>query len=315
MCDPGTYYCRIPSSESPAILLAGREVLQQWDGSPQDHWHAYLTHDELDALDDLKVDWATHTNTGRQRNGHSRTASTAAHGYRSVRECFGILECDNPDCPRIIRPRSTKDGVQEQVFEWRLVLQWQNSQPRRDSSEASDDSELKELLDANPTAKLAALRGGNTVNGKSLLNVSNRFITEDVARREVNKHRSSQRRGETGNSWLKRFTKFREDHRGFVLASEFGDGVTIISVQTDFMASKLSKVCRNSSDFDGLVSDAAQKWFADRSSCLITTSVYSPDIQRWVPGIYSYANGETAIHYEYHFLALMRSIRAVKSLK
>jgi hypothetical protein len=38
------------------------------------------------------------------------------------------------------------------------------------------------------------------------------------------------------------------------------------------------------------------------------TSVYSPELACWIPGIMSFTNGASAEHFKWHFLALFESI-------
>jgi len=38
------------------------------------------------------------------------------------------------------------------------------------------------------------------------------------------------------------------------------------------------------------------------------TSVYSPELACWIPGLMSFTNGASADHFKWHFLALFESI-------
>ncbi|KIK51992.1 hypothetical protein GYMLUDRAFT_251579 [Collybiopsis luxurians FD-317 M1] len=58
----------------------------------------------------------------------------------------------------------------------------------------------------------------------------------------------------------------------------------------------------------GILSDAAHKYWEDPDGCLIVSSTFSPLIQKWVPILFTYANGATAAHYEYHFLILIQGV-------
>ncbi|KAH7868528.1 uncharacterized protein C8R40DRAFT_1061736 [Lentinula edodes] len=60
----------------------------------------------------------------------------------------------------------------------------------------------------------------------------------------------------------------------------------------------------------GLLSDAAHKYWEDPNGRLIVTSIYSPLIEKWVPVLFTYGNGATIAHYEYHFLILIEGIAA-----
>jgi len=59
---------------------------------------------------------------------------------------------------------------------------------------------------------------------------------------------------------------------------------------------------------NGLVNDAAHGWWKEGNSLLMISSVYSSDLNCWVPGILSYTNGATANHFSHHFRALFEGI-------
>ncbi|OBZ71233.1 hypothetical protein A0H81_08564 [Grifola frondosa] len=59
---------------------------------------------------------------------------------------------------------------------------------------------------------------------------------------------------------------------------------------------------------NGLVSDAAHGFWLERNSLLIVTSCYAPSLNRWIPGLFTYSNGASALHFEHHFYALFESI-------
>jgi hypothetical protein len=60
---------------------------------------------------------------------------------------------------------------------------------------------------------------------------------------------------------------------------------------------------------NGLISDAAHRFWLDRNSVLIITiSCHSSLLFCWVPTIFSYSNRSSAKHYKLHFLALFQTI-------
>lgn len=59
---------------------------------------------------------------------------------------------------------------------------------------------------------------------------------------------------------------------------------------------------------NGLVSDAAHGWWKERTSLLVVSSTYCPDLLCWVPGVLSYTNGASAQQFKYHFLGVIQSI-------
>ncbi|ESK87120.1 hypothetical protein Moror_11896 [Moniliophthora roreri MCA 2997] len=147
---------------------------------------------------------------------------------------------------------------------------------------------LNMLIKANPTAKAAALRSGNTVSGKSLLDISDHFVTENVARNAVRSARSPSL--PSGDDFITRFCVFQQNHPNFIIAEHMLNGIAVITCQTQWMAERLIMASKNPKGLNGSVSDAAHGWFRVPTSLLITTSIFSKSMQRWVPGVYSYSN-------------------------
>ncbi|ESK81193.1 hypothetical protein Moror_2275 [Moniliophthora roreri MCA 2997] len=170
---------------------------------------------------------------------------------------------------------------------------------------------LEALLKANPTAKAAALQSRNTVSGESLLDISNCFVNENVARNVVQNAQGPSL--PSSNDFVSQFCVFQQNHPNFIIAEHMLNGIAVITCRTQWMAEWLIMVSKNPKELNGSVLDAAHGWFRVPASLLITTSIFSKSMQHWVPGIYSYSNGATAIHYEYHFLAMMRSMQVTKA--
>jgi hypothetical protein len=103
------------------------------------------------------------------------------------------------------------------------------------------------------------------------------------------------------------FAEFDTKHPGFLVSEVFGS-VTVISFQTQFMLSRLVHDYIGDDAVNGLVNDAAHGWWMEANSLLMITSVYSLDLNCWVPGILSYTNGASANHFSHHFRALFEGI-------
>ncbi|KIK62220.1 hypothetical protein GYMLUDRAFT_242903 [Collybiopsis luxurians FD-317 M1] len=58
----------------------------------------------------------------------------------------------------------------------------------------------------------------------------------------------------------------------------------------------------------GILSDAAHKYWEDPNGHLIVSSIFSPLLVKWVPVLFTYANGATIDHYQYHFLILIQRV-------
>jgi hypothetical protein len=171
-----------------------------------------------------------------------------------------------------------------------------------------EKAEFKELVLTHPKAgPLALVVGAPGVKGpgKSVADISPVFVNVDRVRKE--RHMVKKEEIQGGDSFIAAFAKFSADHPGFVIYSQIGV-VTVISLQTPFMNTQLVKESILEDTVNGLLSDAAHGWWRERTSLLVVTSTYCPQLQAWAPGIFSYTNGASAEHYKYHFLALFQSI-------
>uniref|UniRef100_A0A0W0GEG3 Uncharacterized protein n=1 Tax=Moniliophthora roreri TaxID=221103 RepID=A0A0W0GEG3_MONRR len=166
------------------------------------------------------------------------------------------------------------------------------------------------LIKANPTATAVVLWSRNIVTRESLLDISDCFITEN-AQIEVQKACGPEE--PSLDVLVAKFCAFQQEYSGYVIASHLMNGVAVISCQTQWMAECLVHANQSARGFASLVLDAAHGWFAVSTSLLITSLIFCLTMQCWVPGIYSHKNGATAIHYKYHYLAMMQSARTIKS--
>ncbi|KAG0691978.1 hypothetical protein DFH29DRAFT_1074083 [Suillus ampliporus] len=96
-------------------------------------------------------------------------------------------------------------------------------------------------------------------------------------------------------------------HPGFVLHSQFED-IAVVVMQTRYMAASLIKDCCDEEAVNGIVSDAAHGYWMDHKKLLIFSSTFSPELECWVPGLMTYANGATEGHYQLHFVFLFRTM-------
>ncbi|KAI0683118.1 hypothetical protein BC835DRAFT_1311235 [Cytidiella melzeri] len=113
-----------------------------------------------------------------------------------------------------------------------------------------------------------------------------------------------------GDRFIAEYTQFCRDYPGFIIHPHFNIAV-VVSMQSEFMASQLIKdpIFSNPSDpVEGIVSDAAHGFWREKNHLLIVSSIYSPLLNCWVPGVLSFSNGATAEHYQHHFRALFKSI-------
>lgn len=109
------------------------------------------------------------------------------------------------------------------------------------------------------------------------------------------------------DSFIRQFADFQTAHPEFVVHSTLGV-VTAIVMQTQYMASNLVNDQLNDQAVNGIVTDAAHRYWQDTKALLLISSVYSFTLNCWVPALISYANGALENHYHLHFLALFISI-------
>ena len=92
------------------------------------------------------------------------------------------------------------------------------------------------------------------------------------------------------------------------MASTFGQ-LTVISVQTAFMRSQLVQEGALAGPLNGIISDAAHKFWRAPNTLVMLSSIYCTLLRCWMPALISYMNGASAAHYALHFEALFRSIQ------
>ena len=148
--------------------------------------------------------------------------------------------------------------------------------------------------------------------GESVADISDVFLNAGRVGKERLKIKAKSHSG--GDSLIAAFAKFSAEHPGFVIYSQL-DSVTVISVQSSLMRSQLVKERLLEGPINGLVSDAAHGWWKERTSLLVVSSTYCPDLLCWVPGVLSYTNGASAEHFKYHFLGVIQSIAREAELK
>lgn len=149
--------------------------------------------------------------------------------------------------------------------------------------------------------------------GESVADISDVFVNAGRVGKERLKIKKG---GQVGGSaaFISAFVKFSQEYPGFVIYSQLNI-VTVISVQSPLMQMEKVKERLLDGPINSLVNDAAHGWWKERTSLLVMSSSYCPDLLCWVPGVISYTNGASAEHFKYHFLAVLQSIAHEASLK
>ncbi|THU75709.1 hypothetical protein K435DRAFT_880309 [Dendrothele bispora CBS 962.96] len=131
---------------------------------------------------------------------------------------------------------------------------------------------------------------------------------------------------QNGHGFLTRFRNWMKEHEGFVRIriNTANQEVAVFSFQTDWMVGNLVKPRPEDSSsssqllygpIEGLITDAAHKYWADPAALLIVTSCFDSVTDMWAPALFTYADGGTAEHYLYHFLGLFIGIEEAANAK
>ena len=256
---------------------------------------------------------------------------------------MGIIECNNPDCIIAIRPQTSWKGIDRQLQEackcgavlshiqclvrstlWTYSkgIHFDNTGDHNHARPGhilhiskTERVRFETLVNTNPTTgPLGLIVGVPGINGpgESVADISDIFLNAGHVAKERLRTKAKFLFG--GDSLIAAFAKFSAEHPGFVIYSQL-DSVTVISVQSSLMRSQMVKERLLEGPINGLVSDAAHGWWKERTSLLVVSSSYCPDLLCWVPGVLSYTNGASADHFKYHFLGVLQNIAREAELK
>ena len=105
------------------------------------------------------------------------------------------------------------------------------------------------------------------------------------------------------DDFIKDLTIFQEAHPDFIQRICLIKKV-VITVQSKWMKAQLKELTRESSKNNlGILSDTTYKFF--HQGFLLTSSIYSPVLSRWIPIVFSYIRKEDEEHMKEHFRFLM----------
>lgn len=247
---------------------------------------------------------------------------------------MGVITCNEPMCKVITRPQTRRAKVQIQVSKHCLCggrLQYHDSCAATSTLYSYRDgvyfvhrgthdhpwpthvlhltsgerARFEEIVAAHPNAKPSQLfTGVSGLNGPgvSISEISPVLVNVDRIKAELRRMRQMH-----SGKFEDDFAKFENDHPDFIVYSQFG-AVSVVIMQTPFMASTLIKDFIDNEAINGIVSDAAHGFWKEAKNLLIFSSTFSPTLERWVPALMTYANGATQEHYRLHFLALFESM-------
>ena len=308
----------------------------EWDGWPNGIIEKDFTWKEFEDTDHLMTHWATKVGGGDRRGDIA--AEMWESGKRSTRDCLGIIQCDDVDCDYAVRPFTTNQRIIQQLeknceicggllihqnCEIRAILwKWsggvhyeQNGThdhvrpPRILHLSKMEHQKFVRLVEQHPkTGPRGLVVGvpGLGGPGQSAADISPALLNID----RVAKERQRVKRGHdstNGDDFIAAFAKFTTEHADFVLLENIGS-ITVVALQSPFMVSQLVREEKLDLPINGFVNDAAHGWWKERNHLLMITSVYSPELACWIPGVMSFTNGASADHFKWHFLALFESI-------
>ena len=314
----------------------GSANASEWNGWPNGVIEQDFTWAEFEGTDQLMSHWAMKVGGGDRRGDIS--AGIWERGKRSTRDCLGIIQCSNEDCDYAVRPLTTRQRIIQQLekkceicrasllhqeCEIRAVLwKWsggvhcqQNGShdhdrpPRILHLSQNDRQKFRQLVEQHPNTgprRLVVGVPGLGGPGQSAAKISPALLNIDrVAKERQNVKKAHD--STNGDDFISSFSKFTLEHPDFVLLEVIGS-VTVVALQSPFMASQLVREERLDLPINGFVNDAAHGWWKEQNHLLMITSVYSPELACWIPGLMSFTNGASAEHFKWHFLALFESI-------
>ncbi|CAK5280802.1 unnamed protein product [Mycena citricolor] len=308
---------------------------------PQPVWDCWYDGDfELDCLlefyrenHQLRGHWSCEALGGLE--GGSVNAETWDLGKLTRRRCHGVILCILCKIP--IRPHSSRVRIQKQlgpcskcgadlvhrtcgatanvyVFVNGVHFKHQGShdhdRPPRLKLSASESKTLRNLILENPTSGPQQLLVGRpTIDGpgESVATISPLLLNSDRISYE---RRKIIERTDKNSNFDREISKIERTYPGVIQFLQWGNRFKIITLQTTFMSSLLTKPLIDSEAVNGFLSDATHRfWNMDKSLLMITSAFEPTHLKSWVPVLVSFIDGGTAEHYRAHFLQLFLAIK------
>ena len=309
----------------------------EWDGWPNGLINRDFTWKEFEDTDQLMSHWAAKVGGGDRRGDTS--AGVWERGKRSTRDCLGIIHCSNEDCDYAVRPFTarqriirqlekrceicdaslihTECGIRAILWKWSGGVHYEQNgshdhdrPPRILHLSKAEQQKFVQLVEQHPKTGPRGLVVGVPAlggPGQSAADISPALLNIDRVAKERQKVKKERDHGTNGDEFIASFARFTTEHADFVVLETMGS-VTVIALQSPFMASQLVREEKLDLPINGFVNDAAHGWWKERNYLLMITSVYSPELACWIPGLMSFTNGASADHFKWHFLALFESI-------
>lgn len=323
--------------EAPAATAQpqARSADIEWDVWPNGHIVKIYSHEDAKRpeINDFQVHWACE-GVGAPRKQGSLDALEWRDGVRTRRRCNGVIVCTNHEskggsCAIVIRPNTTKKLIAKQleatcgcgatlvhsncstihdIFKFSGGVCFVHRgfhnhirPPRRLHLTKAESAHFQKVVEEHPRMGATQLVMGRPgINGpqESVATISPVLL--NTAR--VNHERKKVFTKSRGKDIIAEFTEFQRQYPDFVIFHTF-EPVAVVITQSPIMLSFLVKNHSN-----GIISDAAHGFWAERNDLLIISSVFSDALQCWVPGVMTWSNGGTETHYRHHFRALFETM-------
>lgn len=116
-------------------------------------------------------------------------------------------------------------------------------------------------------------------------------------------------RTQKAEDFIEAFANFEAEHSNLIRRSVFGH-TTVITLQSKGMRMLALQegIASSKSPTAGIISNGAHKFWRLKNAILIGSSIYSQNMESWAPIALSFANGNSADHYQVHFEALLSGI-------
>ncbi len=257
-------------------------------------------------------------------------AADVKHGKSSKRKCMGVIKCMNLDCHFTTRPQTKSKGIKLQLIDHCRICSYQQEHitcdatirivryqagvqfehygthnharpPRILHLSVEEESKFEEVVKMNPRAgPLPLITGapGAAGGGVSVADISPALINADRVKYEKRKLKFSGISG--GDHFFQQFQEFQRQYPAFQLHTTMAGEVVVISGHTQFTIEAAVKELIPTENINGLVTDAAMKFYLEENTILINTATYNSIMRCWVPVLSSYSNGQTSVHYEQH---------------
>ncbi|KAJ7067608.1 hypothetical protein C8F01DRAFT_1342824 [Mycena amicta] len=299
----------VTASSWDTTALARMVEMYGWDHWPDGPWsHTYQR--EMGAEFAFRVHWAFETRGARGPSG-SPTAARWQDGKCTERRCLGHIACTNtPECVYVGRPKT------------RAAM-------RRAQEEQGCPNCGKgvTLVPCSVVSRYWIFAGGAHYDngdgpvklmtgpqraggpGPSVIKISTLLMNPRRVAFEKRKALEPEIVTTKDDHFYPALQQLREEHPDWTVDVHWTSTARVICLQSPFMRRSCVRDLVDDEALNGIVTDAAHKFFKGPNSILIASSVFEHKFLRcYVPVVLSFSDGGTALHYSFHFRRLFQGI-------